>query len=142
MDKHTKLFFIRWNNCNEQALCHWETLLKCFVFSSEPGTELTYCAQSYWPLKNKCSALRGPNLFRTKEFSDCYISKTYSWKRATSFKAASEISEIHFPSIFSSRRWSLLLRSFGGKKKNKCNFALGSLNYLHVTSESTFRVSQ
>ena len=102
---------------------HWETLLNCFVFSSEPGTELTCCVQSHWPLKDKCWVCWvAPTSSGLKEFSDCYISKTYSWKRATSFKAASEISGNPFPRFhlfFSRAEDGVYFSEVWGKKKKE-----------------------
>lgn len=131
--------------CTRQALCgagrpSFVVLCSC----AQPGSELMCCVQSRCPAKDKCwGHWEAPTSSGLKEFSDCYISKTDSWKRATSFKAASEISGSPFPhsSLFLSRAGDGVYFSEVWKKKNKCNFALGSLNYLHVTSES-LRVSQ
>lgn len=112
---------------------------------AQPGTELMCCVQSCWPLKDKCWVhWEAPTSSGLKEFSDCYISKTDSWKRAISFKTASESSGNPFPCFhlfFSRAGDGVYFSEVWKKKKNKSNFALGSLNYLHVASES-FRVSQ
>lgn len=65
---------------------------------AQPGTKLVCCVQSCWPLRDKRWVHReAPTSSGLKEFSDCCISKTESWKRAASFKAASEISGSPFP---------------------------------------------
>lgn len=80
------------------------------------------CVQSCWPLKDKCWVhWEAPTSSGLKEFSDCYISKTDSWKRAISFKTASESSGNPFPCfhLFFSRAGDGVYFSEVWKKKKE-----------------------
>lgn len=144
--KHTKLFFLSDEiTYNRQAL-YWVGRLSLVVLCScaQPGMELVCCVQSCWSLKDKCwvhwEALTSSGLKEffwllhfenreLKESSSIYSCSWHQWK---------SISPLPFFS-FQEQKMESISQKFD--KKNKCNFALGSLNYLHVTSEA-FRVSQ
>lgn len=102
------------------------------------------CAHLGRPLKDKCWVHReAPTSSGLKEFSDCNISKSDSWKEQHHLKMRLRSVEVHFASSISSFQEQemesisqKLAKEKKKERKNKCNFALGSLNYLHVTSES------
>lgn len=108
--------------CNRLALC-WVGRPSSVVLCScaQPGTELMCCAHLRWPLKDKDWVHReAPTSSGLKEFSDCYISKSDSWKEQHHLKMRLRSVEVHFLSSISSfqeQEMEFISQKFEKKKR-------------------------